>query len=578
MKRYVHGWFIVVTAGAVLAGCVHPGGIDPTIVNRYAEAMARKGPQHRAGSEGLDSLRPISEVGPQVRIVRDDETGSASVYLGLQEAIMLALANNLDIRVVSYDPAISREEMTIAAAEFDYVLFGSWGRSKMDEQTGVVIAAGQSEERAYELGLRQKTITGAQWAATWNMTRTWDNSAFSALSTRWEPRVTLELAQPLLRDGWPEFNLAQLRIARLNHKVNLESFRQEAEAVIGNVIATYWQLAQAIEELNIQRELLEMTIETRDRVWARADLDATDVEKKQSEAAVESRRALVVRGEKKIKDVADALSRLLADEQINVLANYDIVPTTPLAHAPVRVDVTDQLLAALRHNPLLAQARLAIALAAVNVSVAKNQVLPRLDFTTSVAMQGLAGKGGQATQNMLDGDFISYTFGLTAEYPLGNRERLADLRRRKLQRTRAVTDLQNASDQLAVQVKERVRQINTSLMEMQIQAAAVQAHQAETDALRELVRTKAMSPELLQLQLSSQLSLAASQIAQLAAVTDYNIAQVDLARVTGTMFELHGVQLALPMAIGEADWPGPPDMPARTQAQDATTSPNGVSR
>ena len=540
-----------VGAAAVLCGCVSPGDLDMGQVARYQREMAGRGPQARAGQAGVDLLRPASpSVGPKLQIITDEKTREPTVYLSLNEAIMLALANSPEIRVASYDPELSREDMTIAAAEFDYIVFGSAVRERTDEQVSTALAASESDTRTFQMGVRQKFITGAQWSTAWTMTRTWDNSAFSGLPTRWEPTLGFTLTQPLLRDGWPEFNLARLRVARLNYKINVAGFRSNAERTLTDVIRGYWLLAQARRDLDIAHRLLASTVETKDRVDARREVDATDVEFKQAVSAVASRRAEVAAAEKIVQDAEDALARLLADPQLNLVSDCRIVPTDPLDEAAAEMDMTDQVLAALRHNPQLAQARLAIAIAGVNVRVARNQTLPRLDFVSSATVQGLDGALHEATENLFTNDFVSYSFGLQAEYPIGNRERLAQSRQARLSRRKAISQYQNSADLIAQQVRERVRQVRTSAQEMKLQAEAVQAAKAKTEALRALIRIKRMTPELLDLELNSLRSQAISESTELRAIVSYHIALAELARVTGSVFELHGVQLALPAPLG----------------------------
>ena len=198
MKRIELGWTILGVALSA-AGCVSPGRYDPTALVRYQKVMVPRSPQQRAGEEGLDSLRPLPpSAGPKIEIITDKKTGRSSVQLSLNEAIMLALANSLDIRAVSYDPAIAREEVVKAAAEFDYVLFGGVSRSKTKQQissngrTTTSFSASETDVRTHQLGLRQKVVTGAQWSVTGDMTRSWDNSQYAsrrAFGARWEPTM-----------------------------------------------------------------------------------------------------------------------------------------------------------------------------------------------------------------------------------------------------------------------------------------------------------------------------------------------------------------------------------------------------
>jgi len=653
-------WTVLLPLG--LGGCVMPGEMDETVVNRYQRAMVARGIHPRVGPDDLDSLRPapsesvgplpvedivetevteitetykvlgtvpapapgakpaprrhrvevtrtvktttfdrdaktgkvtpsvavrkstpstaiLTEVPKDLHLVRSVRVGAKSgvfamvrgstklVRLSLDDAIYRALGNNLDIRVVSYDPAVSREEMVKAAAAFDYLLFGSTRYAKNEEKSNSTAIGDITRTRDWAVGLRKHTVTGADWTLEWGMTRTWDTGTFGRLfNTRYEPTAALQVSQPLLRGAWPEFNLAQLRVTRLNSKITDADFRAKVEETIAEVIHTYWLLIQARRELGIQEELLEETRKTHQRVRGRQIIDATRATIKQVEASVRIREAVLIRARKNILDIQDSLARLLGDPQINILNRAEVVPTSPLVGEKVHVSATEQLLTALRCNPLLEQARLAIAAAAINVSVAKNQTLPKLNLTASTGVTGLGRSPGNAGDKFLTGDYVSYSLGLELEYPIGNRQRLAGLRQRKLERTKTIVSMQNIADQIAVAVQERTRQIDTTYEENLAQRAAVAAAAIQLQALEDTERIRArLTPEFLRVKLQAQETLANAKRAELQALVDYNGAMADLARTTGTILELHRVKIALPAVIGQTYAglkPPPATMPA----------------
>jgi len=483
--------------------------------------------------------------GPQLDMRQDPQTQRTQVPLTLQQAVMRAIANNLDVRIVSFDPAIARQEILQAAAAFDYVVFADYLYKKDDMQTSGPYGGGEVEKASYDLGIKNKTITGAEWSLAWQMSRTAENSFFVGLPKRYEPQLTLQLAQPLLRNAWPVYNLARLDIARLNEKVQMEMFRQNVEQVVSEVVSLYWTLIQSRRDLEIQQQLLDATEQTLHRIQARAELDATSVQINQIKSAYESRRALLLRAQKLVMDVQQQLTKRMADAQLDLLGDYEVIPGTPLVDIPVQVDPTDRLLTALRYNPVLEQARLAIEVADIEVKVAVNQTLPRLDLTASAGLHGLDGRPGQATDNLLTGDYASYSAGLQFEYPLGNRERLAGLRGRRFQRLKTITTLQNIADRLAVDLLERVRQVDASYREMLAQQLAVQAARDQLKAMEDIERIRArLTPEFLQVKLSAQESLANAERSQVRALVEYNIALADLDRVTGTILQTYQVELS----------------------------------
>ena len=561
---------LLVFAAVTLGGCVRPGAVDMRVIGRYQQVMAERGPQQR-GEDGLEPYLPGETTSPPLKIVREETSGRMRVLLSLTDVVIRALANNLDIRVIGFDPAISREEMIKAAAEFDYVVFAGFSYDVTDEQTTSTFLSGESSSRTWNVGIREKTVTGATWALEWKMARRFDPSGFSSLTRSYENTIALELSQPLLRDAWGEFNLAALRIARVDYKFTMARFRQEVENVVTEVISLYWSLIQARRDRMIQQQLLDRTRETYERTKKRMVLDATNVEVKQAEAAVETRTAGLIRTEKVINDVQDQLSRRIGDKQLNLLSDYEMVPTTAMNVEEVRLDQTDQLLTALQHSPVLEQARLAIARAQITVRVAENQTLPRLDVTFSTTMQGIGGGKHEAGEKMGTNDFRSYSLGVQFEYPLGNRERTADLRRRRAERLKAIADMQNRIDEVGVAIRERIRQVATTYREMKAQQRAVAAGVNELEALQASEELRRLTPEFLQVKLGAQERLAAAERAELRAMVEYNVALVELARVTGTVLKLHQVEIALPGVLGEGDFPTPRTDPprARRSAEDA---------
>ena len=555
-RHLFHLFGVILGLLVLLAGCVSPGPLDSSDLGRSQQAFAQRGPQPRLAEEGLGALEPepVGGLGT-LDVVQDEQTGKKSINLTLDQALMRALVNNLDIRVVSFDSAISRQQIIKAASEFDYTIFGSANHAEEDNLTASIIGPSQSKTSAFEAGVKQKFVTGSEWSLTWAMVRAWDNTGttLNNPNPNYEPTLVFQVTQPLLRDAWTKVNLADVRIARINQEFAMAQFRQKIEEVATEVISTYWRLVQARREVVIAESLLDLTQKTLTRVLGRQEFDATAVQVKQAEQRVESRKAVLVQTRKTLKDVQDRLARLLADAQINVLGEYEIVPADAPAADLVEIDTDQRLEIALKHNPILEQARLAIEVANINVDVAQHQRLPQLNVVASTALQGLDDSPGDAHDRLFTSDYFGWSAGLVLEYPLGNRLREAQLRGSKFERLKAITSLQNFSDQVAVLVNERIRQVDSTYQQWQIQQIATVAAAAQLKALddTEEIRGK-LTPEFLLVKLQAQEDLARAEQAEQQAIVDYNIALAELAQATGTVLELYPVKSALPFVAGES--------------------------
>ena len=438
-------WLAIALAMGV-CGCVRGGDYNLNDVHSLQQAILARSPQNRP-TEGLGLMLPISRDIPLLEISQDPETGQRIIRLGLREAVMRALGNNVDIAVVSYDPQIAREQVVQAAAAFDYVLFGAMGYTSSDLARNYRSFLPQEKERTLQIGVRQRAVTGASWQISDTFVRSWDDATTDRLGRWYQSSLELQVSQPLLRDAWSEVNLASLRIARLNHQITMSQFRQQVEETVTQVIATYYQLIQARREVEIAHKLLERTKETYKQVVGREKIDATKVNKKQALAAVKSREVFEVQARKVLQDTQDTLKRLLSDNQINLLQEYEIIPTTQMSHLLVKIDQTDQLLTALRLNPQLEQARLGIQQSDISVRVAKNQTLPSLNIAAGTTLNGASRtKRNTVWDDVLSGRFVSYNATLEFEYPIGNRERRAFLAESRLARKKAITQMQNVAD------------------------------------------------------------------------------------------------------------------------------------
>lgn len=554
---YAAMWGLLLGAGFFLGGCANPGDVGNDLLTRYQATMLQRSPQCRAADAGPGLVQPMEEpAGGPLKIERQEN--ASYVNLTLEQAVRLALTNSLDIRFVGYDPAISYEQIVQAAAAFDWTVFGSYTHTNIRERSGIsngVITPGtsvlsKSKTDAFELGVRNLTPYGGQWQFIWDFSRVSDNSAFDLINPRYTSTQSLQLLQPLLRGYGPDFNLAQLRLARIGYKNTLAQFRQQVETVLAQVQVNYWQLMQTRRLYEIQKELLAQTIRTRDRVKGRVPLDATQVEVKQTEAAVETRRATLIRAEKSVFDSQDQLARLLADSRLNVLQQYQIVPVSPAVTTEVTLDRCDELIKALKFNPQMEQARLAIAAADVNVTVAQNGTLPVLNLKASVGPQGLDKVMGEAMGDMYSFGHIDSSIGAEFEYPIGNRGPQALLRQRRFERLKSITQLQNLADQLTLALNQTIRQVDTSYQEILAQRAAVDASRLQLQALEDTENIRGrLTPEFLQVKLQAQETLANSLAAEVTAVMNFNNALAQLTQVTGTALQQHNIQLETQSAI-----------------------------
>lgn len=542
-----------------ISGCVSDEPIGYGSLSKYQQNQAALGPQHRDDTFGTDPSKPLGLITPApekdiddpnaeppippLTPTKDPVTGKNVFRLTVEEAIIRALSNSPEIRIVSFDPEIAKEEITKAAGLFDITAFGRVNYDQQDNPVNSAFQSGESDNRLIQSGIKQRATTGAEWSASYAITRAWDDLALRTLPTRYEPVVAFELKQPLLRDAGQQTNLSGVNVAKLNHQIALTSFKQRADEVASEVMATYWILGQAQNDVKVQKRLVQRTVETHERLQSRREIDVTEVQLKQTEVSLKRRQATLIQLEKNVLDTQDALLRLLADSQLNLLADIEIIPQTEPFMEPAKNQTSQILALAINNNPILHQRRLAVDIADINIDVAKNQKMPRLDMVATARTLGLNREYDDSHNGLERGRYASYSVGLMFEMPLGNRQRKAEYRRRKLEKSKAVSDLQNIADQVATQTKDQIRAASSDYKEIPIQKQAVDAAKIYLGSLEDTEKIrKQLTPEFMLVKLQAQEDLAIAERSLARAIADYNVSLARLAQITGTVLQFHHVK------------------------------------
>jgi len=529
----------------LVSGCVSNKVNEQGLIPAYQETLVERGPQERMGVEGLGPISPVPDSGLNET---QGTNGKSTINLTIENAVARALANSPELTTVSFDPSIAKDSLAIAVSEFDVTAFGELEYDKNDSLSSDISQNSKSHSSVWEAGIKQKGVTGAEWRLAYALTRSFDESINRRFDTAYEPVMTFELRQPLLRDAWLDINLASVNKSKLNYRIALTDFREKAENISTEVISLYWRLLQARRDVEIQQGMLDMTVDTLRKVENRKKIDATMGDIKQAEASVKSREATLLEIEKRLSDVQDQLVRLLADRQMNLVDNFEIVPMTAPDTQLTKIDKSELLKMALKKNPKIYQAKLEAEVAEINVKVAKKQRMPRLDIFGSAEVSGLSDAQGEAQEMISGRDYVNYSVGLTLEFPLGNREKKAEFRRRELQHAKALSNLQNISDQVAVLVKERMRFVETAHREIQVWKDGVDAARIHLQSLDDILRVrKKLTPEFLLTKIQAQDSLAKAQRSEIKAIADYNIAMARLSQAVGTVLDIRSVKTALPV-------------------------------
>jgi len=469
------------------------------------------------------------------------------LQLSVDDAIALALQNNLDIAVQRYNIAFAQTDMLRAqaggatrgvtgafqsAAEFRGAIGGgvgggggsggvssggsggsggafsfsgsgccdpyaqfSYGWNQDTTPLGISLLQGVSTLTQHTAGyswyLGDGFLTGTSVGFGFFGERQTSNS----LNTLFNPLIASEMVvgvvQPLLNGFGYRVNARFIRIAHNQIKIADSVFRQQVITTLTTVLTAYWNLVSARETVRVAQTALDLSQKTLSDLQEELKLGVIaqfEVLRSRSEAA--SRKQDLIVAQTTQDDQQQILKAAIAKDLTKELEAAEIIPTDTLPEP--RTDdipsVEEALRIGMQNRPEIEQADLNLRIQEINVQNTRNGLLPTLNAFATYAPTGLSGVStvaGIAPGGA--GTVLSQTFrNRFPDYSLGA-TLTVPIRNREGQADAARTLLEER--QLRVQLQQKKNQvtqdIHTAVVDVTQAKAQMEAARAATALAQE---------------------------------------------------------------------------------------------
>lgn len=471
--------------------------------------------------------------------------------LSLEDAIHLALQQNLDLERERFSPLIEHTEIEKARAAFDPAigLNASLSQSKILPENRTIVLDEQGDVIGTEVEdffskdgeitpfLKQRIVTGGNYELRFINTRNNFSPTVSGTRARIEdPRTesSLELTftQPLLKGFGITVNRAGIEQAKNTTAIADQQVIQVILDTVFEVQQAYWALVFRNQDLIAKRESQKLAEDFLAENKVRVELGTlAPIELVQAETRVKTREGDVILAEAAVENAEDRVKEIL--NLPATLADWvlRIRPIDSPSFTPVtRIPVEDMMEEALKSRPDFLQSQLQIDTLEIDQRVARNQLLPQLDFQAIGRLDAFGGDFLDSAANLDQTDGYFWAVGLTVEYPLGNRFARQDLRKRRLLIQQARVDQRKLRQLIVRQVRQAIRDLDTTSKRVEVTRSATRLAQTQLEAEQEKFRL-GLSTSFVVLDFQEDLTIARSE--EVRAINEYNIALARLDQITG---------------------------------------------
>ena len=462
-------------------------GLHPTRGN--AQAPAALAPA--AGPAGAASAGGVILPRPALQPIRPGRR------LSVDEAVTLALEQNLDLRVERINPLIQdtfvAEARSVYAPELSTTLTGDdW-----DRPAGNIFDGGDVVTNRFvrdDVGVVQQVPwKGGQYSAGWSGQRSTTTNVFTSFNPLLQSTLNLNYTQPLVRNFGIDGFRQQIAVTRANRDISDIELRRIVVLTERTVRNAYWQLVFARSFLEVQRQSLALAEEslrnnrTRVEVGTMAPIDIVEAENE-----VARNIEAVIRAEADLERAEDQLRTLVFDPQDTPdFWSISLQPSDSPVLQAREIDVDAAVRNALLNRTDLDTLDKNLEVTDADIRYFRNQQLPAVDLRVDYRLTGQGGERliraggfpgtivgteqrsfGSTLGDILANEFPNWTVGVTVSYPFGTSAADAALERSRLERSRSEASRRSLELRIATEVRDAARSVRTNLQRVEATRAS----------------------------------------------------------------------------------------------------------
>jgi outer membrane protein len=360
---------------------------------------------------------------------------NGKLMLSLEDAISLALEDNLAIAVERYTPWLDQVNLLRVKSgvngpiPFDPTVSGTLSLQSSNTPLNNPLFAGiiptsstvgptVTIPPAYEQHIANANFqytqyfpTGTEFQAGLTNNRTSTNfGSFNLFNPYLQSALTVQITQPLLRGFGTLPNTRLIIEAKNTEKIGLSQLRQQVITTVTQVSNDYWELVYARQNVKVQQAAVQVSQtlynDNKER-FNIGTLASLDVLTAQSQLASD-KQALVQAQSVQLQDETTLLNDITKNPLEVTMAGVEIIPTTPISTPSLseNIRIEDAVKEAWEKRPELQQLALGLKNAGIEVKATKNELLPSVNLFGEYVATGLGGVQ-TSTATTATGTFLS---------------------------------------------------------------------------------------------------------------------------------------------------------------------------
>ncbi len=390
------------------------------------------------------------------------ETTNNTLRVSVNDVRLIAINNNLDVKLARLDSQIKGTELSYKEAVFDTILNWEIGYTDDQRKSGSSLAGTKSITNEYNIGVDKKLRTGTDLEIDLTNKREWTNSSYVSTNPYHESQIEVNLTQPIAKNFFGLIDRANIEIVKWEIKnAGLDSYIKIEDAIIAAEKA-YWNLVLSREEFKIKKEMLKKAIRLFNQYRRKLRIglvESGDVLASEANMHIRQNELLLAANE---LENAEELLKV----RLNIQNEARLSPVDHLGTAEFNANFINSLENAFKNRRDYLSKKNDLEAKKIKLEMKSNSLFPEIDLNATFATNGIDSRYSKALEGVYEDSNPKYYIGIEFKYPLENNEAESEYEKATLEKTKAIINLQKTERQIISDIDEKLRKLSIHKINM----------------------------------------------------------------------------------------------------------------
>jgi len=376
--------------------------------------------------------------------------------ISIKDVRLIAISNNLDIKLAQLDSKIKGTELSYKEAVFDTILNGEIGYTNDQRKSASALSGTKSLTNEYNAGIDKKLRSGTDVEIDFTNKREWTDSQYVSTNPYHDAQIEVSLTQPVAKNFFGLIDRGNIEIVKWEIKnAELDSYIKIEDAMVLAEKA-YWELVLAQEEFKIKKEMLKKAIRLFNQHRRKLKIGLVETgDVLASEANMYVRGSGLLMASNELK-TAEELLKL----RLNMKNEARLSPLDSLKGPAFDADFLESLIAAFENRRDYKTKKNVIEARNIKLKMKSNSRFPEIDLKATFATNGIDTRYGRAIEGVYEDSNPKYYVGIEFTYPLENSAANSEFEKATLEKTKAIVNLQKTEREIISDVDEGFRKLS----------------------------------------------------------------------------------------------------------------------